>query len=924
MGDFSYHIIISVFILNKFIMTAKAIYSQSQTAILKNFQTAIIGLSSIEALRRLNENGKNIIKTKRNWHSLRLLANQLNDELVWILLFAALLALFFHEFRDAIIIGTIVAVNGLIGFLQEFKAEKIIASLKKIITDKAFVYRDSERHEIDSSNIVLGDIVFLASGETVPADGYLLESFDFKVNSFVFTGESKPRKKQAGVLTKMNIELGEIDNMVFMGETVAVGEATYVVTATGIQTELGKIATLTAEIKTEITPLQKRMRGLSRRIGLLSLVIALAVVGIGHLKGVPLYQNFILALAIAVSVVPEGLPAVISIVLSLGMKKLLKKQVAVKKLSAVETLGSVDIICTDKTGTITKNELMVVRMLVNNQVYELDGDGYSPLGNYYLGDKKIKPQEIEELQILNKIGSLCNSASLLREDDGFVVMGDPTEGAILVAGRKFNGTNGYFAKGETKILDNPFSSERMRMSVVYRGAKTTAYVKGSPEKILELSVGQLINGAVVPLTESDKIQILKTINQMSGDSLRVLAFAYRSLDDVDSADYGSVSERDLVWVGLMGMIDPPRKNVAEAVLKCKQLGIKVVMITGDYEITAEAIARSVGLINNSEAFEIINGRQLDKISDQDVYHKIQTRDVVFARISPDQKLRIASVLKNNGEIIAMTGDGVNDAPALKRADIGVAMGLMGTDVSKEASEIILLDDNFSSIIAGIEEGRTIYSNLRKFIYFIFTGNIAELTTIVLGLIVGLPAPLTAVQILLVDLGFETFPAFALGLEPKMKDGVNCGMSKNNETIISRLDLFRMFYIGSLIAAMTTFVFWYSMQRGGWRMGQTMDTNSWLYIKSTSAAYAALAMGQLANMLQARSAKYSIFRIGIWRNIYAVIAVIFSIGLLLIFMYTPFISSVIKMKPIDGLDWLLILSGALLIFLIEELRKRFKI
>jgi len=899
----------------------KSIYNQNAATVLKNLQTTELGLTSVEAVRRLKEKGPNLIKTKADWHLLRLLINQLDSELVWILIIAAILAWIFSELRDASIIGVIILINGLIGFFQEFKAERIIAKLKKLVTDKAFVYRDGEQREINTSDVVPGDIVFISSGEVVPADGYILKSFNLKVNSFIFTGESMPRKKLAHPISREHINLVDIDNMVFMGETIAVGEASYVVTGTGTKTELGKIAALTAEVKTEATPLQKRMRQLSRKVSLLSLVIALIVIGISQYNGASLYQSFIFALAMAVSVVPEGLPAAISVSLSFGMNRLLKHHVIVKKLSAAETLGSVSIICTDKTGTITKNELMVTQVVVNGQTYEVDGDGYNPTGDYYLNGEKIDQTQIKELYLINKIGSLCNDASLVKQNDVFTIIGDPTEGAIIVASRKFFNEKDYFSKDASKLTENPFSSERRRMSVVYEDAEINSYVKGSPDVIIELATKQLINGKLIDFTKADKAKTQELYNQMSSEALRVLAFAYRPLNKIASSNYEKESETDLIWVGMMAMIDPPRQNVREAVVKCKQLGIKVIMITGDYEITAEAIAKKVGLVNTADKFEIINGQEIDKLSDEKIYKKVRNGDIVFARISPEQKLRIATLLKNNHEVIAMTGDGVNDAPALKRADIGIAMGIMGTDVSKEAAEMILLNDDFSSIVDGIKEGRTIYQNLRKFVYFVFTANTGELFVVIFGLILGLPSPLSAVQILAIDLGTNMLPAFALGLEPEEPNILNSKKAQNNESIFSRLDIKRLLYIGVLMAATSVFAFWYSMHRGGWEYGQKINTSSYLYIKSTTAAYAALAICQLANMLQARSPKYSIFKIGVWRNPYAIVAIVFAFFLLLSFMYFPFISNLIQMIPIDKIDWLVGFAGSLVIFFAEEIRKR---
>ncbi|EKE21135.1 MAG: hypothetical protein ACD_7C00346G0001, partial [uncultured bacterium] len=702
------------------------VYACSPEEIVSKFQTSqIVGLSQAEAQLRLKEYGKNKIKRKQNWRWAKLILGQFNDALVWILLVAAGLAFIFQQYRDVTIILIIVGVNAIIGFLQEFKAEKILDSIKKLTTDQTQVIRDSKKQEVDARFIVPGDLIFLAAGDRVPADGYIVESYDLKVNSFIFTGESSPEKKSAKVIEGKNVPIADIDNMFFMGETVVTGEGKFIVTGTGIDTELGKIAHLTGEMQEILTPMQKQMRKLGRSVTIFAVLVGLSVMIVGYYLGLSLYHNFIFALALAVSVVPEGLPAAISVALSLGMKRLLKYNVLAKKLNAVETLGSVSIICTDKTGTITKNELTVTQVVINNQEVELSGTGYSSEGHFLIGSKIVNPSEIKNLELLFRIGTLCNDAGIVSKDGVRTIVGDPTEGAIIVAGEKYNPKERYYEIGETKITENPFSSERMRMSVIYKNSETLSLVKGSPDVMIELCDFIKINDEIVPFDKEDKDEIKKMYNNMSAQALRVLAFAYRNLEDVDKNKYLEESEKSMTWVGMMAMIDPPRQDVKKAISECRSLGIKVVMITGDYEITASAIAKKINLIGEAGSYEVISGKILNELSDNEIYKKIIQKDVIFARIAPEQKLRIATILKNNKQIIAMTGDGVNDAPALKKADVGVAMGIIGTDVSKEASDMILLDDNFSSIVQGIKEGRTIYGNLKKFVHYVFTSNASE-------------------------------------------------------------------------------------------------------------------------------------------------------------------------------------------------------
>ncbi|PJA86647.1 MAG: hypothetical protein CO141_03630, partial [Candidatus Moranbacteria bacterium CG_4_9_14_3_um_filter_42_9] len=896
----------------------KNIYNLTPDEVLKKFNAALDGLSEAEAEKRLNKYGPNKIVKKQNWKWLKLIFNQFNDVLVWILLAAAVLAFIFHEYRDTTIILIIISINAIVGFFQEFKAERILESIKKLTTDSAFVIRGGEKKELDMATIVPGDIIFVSSGDKVPADCYILESYDLRVNGFIFTGESKSKTKGVKVFQD-EMMLADITNMLFSGETVATGEAKCVVTATNMETELGKIAYLTQEVPDELTPMQKQMRTLGKEVTALSLFIGALVMIAGQYFQMSLYQNFLFALALSVSVVPEGLPAAISVALSLGMKRLLKDNVLAKKLNAVETLGSVSIICTDKTGTITKNELTVTRVVINNQIIELSGSGYEPEGIFSENGHAINPKEIKNLDLLFKIGALCNDASLAKDGKGYKILGDPTEGAIIVAGKKYNITENYYAAGETKINELPFSSERMRMSVIFKNKNVNSFVKGSPDVLLDLCTKKIVNDTTTYFTPAEKEKVREIYNTMSAEALRVLAFAYGNLNGVKEENYLASAEKELVWVGMMAMIDPPRRDVANAISECKKQGIKVIMITGDYEITARAIAKNVSLIGEEGTFEIINGKILSKLKDFEIYKKIKNKDVVFARIAPEQKLRIATILKNNKQVIAMTGDGVNDAPALKYADIGVAMGVIGTDVSKAASDMILIDDNFASIVKGIKEGRTIFQNLKKFVHYIFTSNASELFTVIFGVLLRIPAPISAVQILAIDLGTDILPSFSLGLEPAEPGSEESKNISAKEKIISFKGFRRIIYIGVIMATGAVVAFMWSMLRGGWHFKFKIDPNSLVYLKSTTAAYAVLSMTQMANLLQSRSEKLTPMQLGFFKNIYAIGAIFISIGILLSFMYVPFFQKYLHMSPIDWKDWLVVIVSVLAVFFFEEAR-----
>lgn len=897
-------------------------YALKPQEVLSRFSTGLSGLGEGDIASRRERYGRNAFDRSGGFRGWRLFLDQFQDALALILIAAAGLSIAFGETRDATIILLIVLVNAVIGFVQEFKAERILEQMKRLVVAKTIVVRDGEKKEIDAEELVPGDVVALVAGARVPADSYILESYGCKVDGFIFSGESRPEKREAKTMPDETVPMSDIENMLFMGESIVAGEALAVVVATGARTELGRLASMVADAEADLTPLQKKMKVLGRNVAVLAVVIGAATVLAGHYFGLSWHENFLLALALAVSIVPEGLPAAISVALALGMKRLLKRHVLAKRLSAVETLGSVSVICTDKTGTITRNELMVTRIVTGKTVYEVSGEGYTPTGNFFVSGETVNARSIPNAELLFRIGTLCNDANLVRDDAGkYAIAGDPTEGALLVAARKFNADPHFFATGEHKVAELPFASERMRMSVAYRNAKTQSFVKGSPDVLLELSTYRLDeSGRQVAFSEEEKAEVRRLYDGFSREALRVLAFACRDLNGMDESRYSVEMERELTWVGMMAMIDPPRADVAQAVEDCRNLGLRVVMITGDYAITAEAIARQAGLIDAVHPYVLISGKDLLTLSDDEVYALFQEKEVVFARIAPEQKLRLATLLQDRGEVVAMTGDGVNDAPALKKADIGVAMGIMGTDVSKEAADMILLDDNFASIVHGVKEGRTVYTNLRKFTHYVFTSNVSELLTVLVGLLLHIPAPLIAVQILAIDLGTDVLPSFALGVDPEEPGSSRKESPQDRRELISRQGIHRLFALGGIMALGAVVTFLFSLSRHGWHFGEAIAANDPIYMRAATAAYVVLAITQMANLLQSRSETLSFFRLGIFRNRYAWGAIVFSFVLVWSFLSIPFLQSSLKMVPIERTDWLMVALFTAAVFVYEEWRK----
>jgi len=692
------------------------------------------GLSQPEAEARLKIYGFNEIKEAAKRHPIFLFLDQFKSVLILILVIAALISFVLGDLADAGVITFILFINAVLGFYQEYKAEQAVRALKKMAAPQATVIRDGERRRVYARELVVGDVVLLEAGDRVPADVRLIEAVNLGVDESALTGESLPVAKDASMVLSGDTPLSSRVNMAYMGTVITRGRGAGVVVATGMNTEFGKVATLVQTVEEEETPLQKRMGELGRKLGLVAVLACGVIFLAGLLRGIEVLEIFLASVSLAVAVVPEGLPAIVTIILALGVQRMARRNAIIRKLPAVETLGCATVICSDKTGTITKNEMTVREVYIPHQMIPLTSQENAALS----GGRG------QHLRLLFEVAALCNDAELRREKGGWKVIGDPTEGALLVAAERLGIKVNELREKRPRIFEVPFESERKRMDTVNLwDSGAVVCVKGAPEIVLGLSSMMLVDGALREMSDEDKKKVLDANRSMAERALRLLAVAYKEVEVKDAYEEGEVEE-GLVFLGLVGMMDPPRDEVKDAVEKCKSAGIKVVMITGDNELTARAVAREVGIFEENDFS--MTAAELEKTEINEL-EKIVERVKVYARVSPEHKLKIVTALKNRGHVVAMTGDGVNDAPALKKADIGVAMGITGTDVAKETADMVLSDDNFATMVSAVEEGRTIYSNVKKAIYYLLASNVGELLTIFIAMMIGLPLPLTAAQIL---------------------------------------------------------------------------------------------------------------------------------------------------------------------------------
>ncbi len=902
------------------------------------------GLTQEEAAERLNRFGPNELTEKPRPGFLKMLLSQFNNFLVIILIVAAVVSLLLGEIVDALAIMIIVVLNAVVGVIQESKAEAALAALKKMAAPNAQVIRGGRQVTIPSRELVPGDVVLLEAGNYVPADMRLIESVNLKVEEASLTGESVPVDKNANVVLDKDIPVGDRKNSAFMSTLATYGRGKGLVTGTGMHTQIGEIAEMLQSYEDEETPLQGKLNQLAKTLGITCLSICGIIFIYGLIRdthfgtifsdGLMAYlgaekkdivELFMTAVSLAIAAIPEGLPAVVTICLALGMQSMIRRHALIRKLPAVETLGCATVICSDKTGTLTQNEMTIVQAWVGGRQFRITGEGYQPVGQFLAEGEPFDPLSDPDASLLLHGGLLCNDAKLEESGEGeggrtYRIVGDPTEGAMVVAAAKAGILRPDAEKRLRRVQEIPFDSDRKRMTTIHQKESSNgdfpfhfpspmaAFVKGAPDIVLDLCQEICTDGRPVPITEEKKREILKANQDMARQALRVLGVAYRPMDGIPQECTSETVERNLIFVGLMGMIDPARPEVKEAVKVAQGAGLRSVMVTGDYKDTAEAIAREIGILRPGG--QVLTGAELNKMSDEELA-KIVDRVDVCCRVSPAHKTKIVDAFKARGHVVAMTGDGVNDAPALKRANIGVAMGITGTDVSKETADMVLTDDNYASIVSAIEEGRIIYSNIRKFVYYLISCNIGEILIIFIAMLAGLPMPLKPVQLLMLNLVTDGAPALALGMEKGDPDIMKRPPRPTKEPVIN----WEM-QIGTMVQAVVMTVavlgaYYWALQI------YPQDTGH-----AQTIAFATLCMSELFRAFTARSEHYGIFSIGVFTNRWMIWAVLGSATLVLIAIYVPFLRPFFDTTLLSLSDWMIAVPFMLLASIAAEITKVF--
>ncbi|MBN1889464.1 MAG: cation-translocating P-type ATPase [Thermoflexales bacterium] len=907
------------------------------------------GLAAATATARLKESGFNELWEPPRPGYLRRVFDQLNNFVVIMLIVASLVSAAVGDWVEAAAIMTIVVLNAVLGVVQEGKAEESLAALKKMAAPDAHVVRDGHRQTVAARELVPGDVVLLEAGNLVPADVRLVESINLKIEEAALTGESVPVQKRAEHILQSDAPLGDRDNSAYMGTIVTYGRGRGIVTATAMSTQIGLIAEMIQSFQEEQTPLQKKLNELGRMLGVAALAICGLVFVVAAVRdtnlglifqagGGPgayfsafsqeLIDVFIVAVSLAIAAVPEGLAAIVTICLALGMQEMARRHALIRKLPAVETLGSATAICSDKTGTLTQNEMMVVRLYADGQRVNISGRGYDVQGEFTLDKRPIIAAQRPVVNTLLWGGTLCNDADLevtgeQEHQPTYRMVGDPTEGALVVAAAKAGLWRRQLEKSYPRVAEVPFDSERKRMATIHALEQTTdndpspfrsedkgkfyvAIVKGAPDMVLDLCTHQLRPKGEAPLTPAERQAILAANSSFASEALRVLAVAYRRLDHVPDEPAASEIEQDMVFAGLIGMIDPARPEVKPAIERARRAGIRTAMVTGDYADTARAIASQIGLLRPGG--HVLTGVELEEMGDDQLVKQVETTDV-FARVNPEHKVRIVEAFKAAGHIVAMTGDGVNDAPALKRANIGVAMGITGTDVSKQTADMVLTDDNYVSIVSAVEQGRIIYSNIRKFVFYLLSCNVAEIAIIFIATLAGWPLPLTAIQLLWMNLLTDGAPALAMGLEKGDPDVMERPPRPVNEPIVNRQMLVRIGIMTVALTSTTLTAFWLGMRWHGIELAETM-------------AFVALAGAELPIAYTARSERYPLHRLGVWSNVWMQRAVGLSIALLLLVIYVPFLNGPFNTVPLGLPQWAVLLPLIIAPALVAEASKWF--
>lgn len=864
-------------------------FNKNSKEVINELSTDLInGLSSSEAKLRLTKYGLNKIQGKKKKSIFQLFLAQINDIMIYILLIAAIISFVVGEVSDSIIILIVIFINAIIGVIQESKAEKALEALKSMSTPKAIVKRDGNIIEIPSEEVVIGDIIIIDAGRYIPADLRIVEAANLKIEESAFTGESVPSEKNSNTITEgKDVPIGDQHNMAFMSTLVTYGRGIGVVVNTGMNTEIGKIAKMLDSEDENTTPLQKKLAQLGKILGFAAVGISIIMFLISLFQGRDFLEMFMTSISLAVAAIPEGLPAIVAIVLALGVQRMIKENAIIRKLPSVETLGSVNIICSDKTGTLTINKMTVKKYYVNGQIYNL---------------KSIDIKN-KETKLLTYGMILCNDAT---SKDG-VQTGDPTEVALIDVGNKINIFKDDLNKEFKRVNEIPFDSDRKLMTTVnsYEN-KYYVFTKGAIDSILKISNKILINGEIKDFADKEKSETLNASNLMSDDALRVLALAYKPIDNehvpIDEL------ENDLIFVGLMGMIDPPREEVKGSIELSKKAGIRTIMITGDHKNTAVAIAKELGIVEDIS--QAMSGSEIDSYS-EDEFTKIVNDFKVFARVSPEHKVKIVKAFKSYGNIVSMTGDGVNDAPSLKAADIGIAMGITGTDVAKGAADMVLTDDNFTTIVKAVEEGRNIFNNIKKSIIFLLSCNLGEIVALFFAILLNWPAPLLPIHILWVNLITDSFPALSLGVDPGDKGVMDLPPKDPKESLFAGRASILLILNGILIGGSTLFAF---------VLGEYLYPDSLRHAQTM--AFVVLSVSQLFYSLSMRNETKSLFQVGVFKNKWLIASILFGIVVQLAIITIPFTANIFKVYSLDFKDWGIVILISLIPFAINEIVKIF--
>ncbi|MEF7561874.1 calcium-translocating P-type ATPase, SERCA-type [Bacillus infantis] len=854
------------------------------------------GLTDDDVKKRRNQHGFNELSEGEKQSALLLFFSQFKDFMVLVLLAATLVSGLLGEYIDAIAIIAIVIINGLLGFFQERKAEKSLSALKELSAPQVQVLRSGKWVRVPSKDVVPGDLLKFSSGDRIGADIRLIESKSLEIEESALTGESVPVQKTTASLKADNPGLGDMENMAFMGTMITRGSGVGVVVATGMKTAMGQIADLLQNAETMETPLQRRLEQLGKILITAALLLTVLVVLVGVIQGHELYTMFLAGVSLAVAAIPEGLPAIVTVALSLGVQRMIKKKAIVRKLPAVETLGCASVICSDKTGTMTQNQMTVTHLWSGGKQWTVDGIGYEPSGTFYSDDKRVDVKAQKSLQQMLMFGLLCNHAELTEKKGEYSINGDPTEGALLVAAMKAGYRRESLMDQYQVLNEFPFDSARKMMSIIVKDRNGRQFIvtKGAPDVLAGISDSILWNDKRQMMTGEMKKEVQEAIDGLASQALRTIAIGFRELPANQVVLDEKEAEKNLTLIGLQGMIDPPRPEVRTAVKECREAGIKTVMITGDHVITAKAIAKQLGILTGSS--KVLDGKALSEMSVgqlEDVVDEVS----VFARVSPEHKLKIVKALQNKGHIVAMTGDGVNDAPAIKAADIGVAMGITGTDVAKEASALVLLDDNFATIKAAIKEGRNIYENIRKFIRYLLASNVGEILVMLFAMLLALPLPLVPIQILWVNLVTDGLPAMALGLDQPEDDVMKRKPRSPKEGVFARGLGWKVVSRGFLIGIVTLAAFMLAYKNNPDQLGYAQTV-----------AFATLVLAQLIHVFDCRSEK-SVLARNPFGNKYLVWAVISSLLLMIIVIYYPPLQPIFHTMAIQPGDWFMITALA---------------